>query len=160
MLRIVRSIVDRLIVVGKTVILSTAAVCTLGFLLSGCSTLMNPYHSSFSCPNYYRGKCVSLSEAYNESIHNTDGAPAKAQKQLKQMSINTQSSANEKTASIYKQQLLNKIGKLVKQPKTPIVVPPTTMRVLILPYVNNQNELEMGRYVYFFTGEPKWIFSE
>lgn len=155
-----RSIVVRLMTVGKTVILGITAAVALGFLLSSCSTLMNPYHSSFSCPNYYKGKCVSLSEAYNESIHNTDGAPAKAQKQLKQMSINTQSSANEKTASIYKQQLLNKIGKLVKQPKTPIVVPPTTMRVLILPYVNNQNELEMGRYVYFFTGEPKWIFSE
>ncbi len=145
--------------VSKKIILVIASAVSLGFLLSGCSTVMNPYHSDFSCPNYYKGKCVPLTEAYNESIHNTDGAPNKAQKQLKQMSINTQNNAGEKTTSIYEQQLLNKIGKLVKKPKTPIVVPPTVMRVLILPYVNNQNELEMGRYVYFFTGKPKWIFS-
>ena len=126
----------------------------VGFILSGCSTMMNPYHSGFSCPNYQKGKCVSLTEAYNESIHNT-----KAQRQLRQMSINTTSAVGTKT-SLYQQQLLNTIGNLIKQPKTPIVVPPATMRVLILPYVNNQNELEMGRYVYFFVGKPKWIFSE
>ena len=74
------------------------------------------------------------------------------------MSINTSTAGASKT-SLYQQQLLNTIGSLIKQPKTPIVVPPSTMRVLILPYVNNQNELEMGRYVYFFTGKPKWIFS-
>ena len=156
---VVRSIKESLLAVGKTIFLGIAAAVTLGLLLSGCSTVMNPYHSDFSCPNYYKGKCVPLTEAYNESIHNTDGAPNKAQKQLKQMSINTQNNAGEKTTSIYEQQLLNKIGKLVKKPKTPIVVPPTAMRVLILPYVNDQNELEMGRYVYFFTGKPKWIFS-
>lgn len=125
----------------------------VSFTVSSCSTMMNPYHSGFSCPNYQKGKCVPLTEAYNESIHDT-----KAQKQLRQMSINTSTAGASKT-SLYQQQLLNTIGNLIKQPKTPIVVPPSTMRVLILPYVNNQNELEMGRYVYFFTGKPKWIFS-
>ena len=146
----------------KTALSGILAAGTISLLLSGCSTVMNPYHSNFSCPNHYQGKCTSLDKAYNESIHNTDGAPrklSKAQKQLNRMSINTSGNAGSKTTSIYKQQLLDKIGKLVKQPKTPIVVPPSTMRVLILPYVNSQNELEMGRYVYFFTGKPKWIFS-
>ncbi len=144
----------------KTALSGILAAGTISLLLSSCTTVMNPYHSNFSCPNYKHGKCVSLNEAYNESIHNTDGATTKAQKQLKQMSINTSGNTGSKTTSIYKQQLLNKIGKLVKQPKTPIVVPPSTMRVLILPYVNSQNELEMGRYVYFFTGGPKWIFTQ
>ena len=144
----------------KTALSGILAAGTISLLLSSCTTVMNPYHSNFSCPNYYKGKCVSLDKAYNESIHNTDGAPTKAQKQLKQMSINTSGNTGSKTTSIYKQQLLNKIGKLVKQPKTPIVVPPSTMRVLILPYVNSQNELETGRYVYFFTGKPKWIFGQ
>ncbi|AEA33610.1 type IV conjugative transfer system lipoprotein TraV [Hippea maritima] len=133
----------------------------IAFVLSSCTSVMNPYSSNFSCPKYYKGKCVSLPEAYNESIHNTDGQPTKAQKELKRMSINTQSVQNStKSVNIYKQQLLAKIRKLVKQPKTPIVVPPTVMRVLILPYVNSQNELEMERYVYFFTGKPKWVFSQ
>ena len=132
----------------------------LGFMLTSCSTLMNPYHSDFSCPNYYKGKCVSLQEAYEESIHNTDGAPNKAQKQIKELAINTVSNNGTKELSLYQKDMLKKMTKLIKQPKTPIVVPPRTMRVLILPYVNDQNELEMGRYVYFFTGKPKWIFSE
>ena len=136
----------------------------LGFMLTSCSTLMNPYHSSFSCPNYYKGKCVSLEEAYNESIHNTDGAPhysKKAQKQIQELAINTVQGGNgTQTLSLYQKDMLKKMTKLINQPKTPIVVPPRTMRVLILPYVNSQNELEMGRYVYFFVGKPKWIFLD
>ncbi len=142
----------------KKVFLSIAIASAVSFLLSDCA--LNPYHSSFACQHYYKGQCVSITKAYKESVHNTDGGgDAQAQKQLRQMSINTSGSSNTQVTSIYNQQILDKINKLIAQPKTPIVVPPSTMRVLILPYVNSQNELEMARYVYFFTGKPKWIFS-
>lgn len=35
-------------------------------LMSGCA-LLNPYESSFSCPESYNGKCVSVQTAYSES---------------------------------------------------------------------------------------------
>ncbi len=142
-----------------------AAFSLSGLLLSGCSTVTNPYHSDFSCPSYYHGKCTSLNNAYNESIHNTDGNPKikeanEVNKQLKNLSINSIGFRDNTTEiAPYKQDLFNKMKKLIKHPKTPVVVPPNTMRVLILPYVNSQNELEMGRYVYFFADKPKWIFN-
>jgi len=137
----------------------------LTFTLTSCSSLMNPYSSSFSCPNYYKGKCVSLTEAYEESIHNTDGKPASqkqttAQKQMKDLAINTYSKKQTSALNLYQKDMLRKMRKLIQEPKTPIVMPPRVMRVLILPYVNSQNELEMGRYVYFFVGKPKWIFQQ
>ncbi len=145
----------------KTFFSSVIIAGALGFLLSGCSSVMSPYSASFSCPNYNKGKCVPISEAYKESVQNPNGPIAQTQQQLMQMSINTGNGANvaNGTTSVYDQQVLDKMTKLIQQPKTPIVVPPSSMRVLILPYVNENNELEMGRYVYFFTGEPKWIFQ-
>ncbi len=141
---------------------SILLLISAGLFLTSCTSIMNPYSSNFSCPKYYKGKCVSLTEAYKESIRNTDGMPAKdnASKQIRQLAINTvQNEGKRSSISLYQRDMLRKMSGLIKQPKTPIVIPPKTMRVLILPYVNSQNELEMGRYVYFFVGKPRWLFS-
>ena len=38
-------------------------------LLCGCSTVLNPYQSSFNCPETENGKCVSVQTAYRESLN-------------------------------------------------------------------------------------------
>jgi len=44
-------------------------------LFSGCSTLISGYNSEFQCPNTDKGKCVSVKEAYRESVEGTQINP-------------------------------------------------------------------------------------
>jgi conjugal transfer pilus assembly protein TraV len=60
----------------------------------------------------------------------------------------------------YRSALYDKFGKLLKEPKTPVVSPPKTMRVLLLPYTGQDNEFYMMRHVYFFVDEPRWILGD
>lgn len=60
----------------------------------------------------------------------------------------------------YRSALYDKFGNLLKEPKTPIVAPPKTMRVLLLPYTGQENEFYMMRYVYFFVDNARWILGD
>lgn len=60
----------------------------------------------------------------------------------------------------YRSALYDKFGNLLKEPKTPIVAPPKTMRVLLLPYTGQENEFYMMRYVYFFVDDARWILGD
>ena len=44
-------------------------------LFSACSTLISGYNSEFQCPNTDKGKCVSVKEAYRESVGGTENNP-------------------------------------------------------------------------------------
>ena len=125
-------------------------------LLSGCS-LLNPYESSFSCPETGVGNCVSVRSAYQESTlpltATTSDIPAE----------NPMPGNRERTVSAenrYRAALLDTFTGLLKEPVTPVVAPPKTMRVLILPYTGQDNELNMLRYVYFFVDEPRWLLGD
>ncbi len=50
--------------------------------------------------------------------------------------------------------------RLLDDPVTPVVVPPTAMRVLFLPYPGDDHELYMPRYVFMFVDEPKWLLGD
>ena len=51
------------------------ALIVIGMLtMSGCA-LLNPYESSFSCPETSNGKCVSVQTAYSESAKGTGKSP-------------------------------------------------------------------------------------
>ena len=56
--------------------------------------------------------------------------------------------------------LFDKFSGLLKEPVTPVVAPPKTMRVLLLPYTGQDNEFYMLRYVYFFVDEPRWFMGD
>ena len=60
----------------------------------------------------------------------------------------------------YRSALYDKFGNLLKEPKTPIVAPPKTMRVLLLPYTGQENEFYMMRYVYFFVDNARWVLGD
>jgi len=141
-------------------------------LLSGCA-LLNPYESSFSCPETATGKCVSVQTAYKESTATVAGKPAEAAPERKDEECkgeNADSACLERRKDFarstpspenrYRAALFDKYSGLLKEPVTPVVAPPKTMRVLILPYTGQDNELNMLRYVYFFVDEPRWLLGD
>ena len=140
--------------------------------LSGCSTLVSPYSSTFQCPETDKGKCVSVQTAYRESIDNPlvkEGNKIKppcetcGEKEGKKKEDPPETipgvSASTDTKYQYQDVLYKKLASLIRQPSTPIVVPPDVVRVLILSYTGSDNELFSYRYVYFFATDPKWIIS-
>jgi conjugal transfer pilus assembly protein TraV len=69
-------------------------------------------------------------------------------------------SQDKKKKNDYQEALYKELAGLLKEPLTPIVAPPKVMRVLLLPYKGDSNELYMLRYIYFFVEEPKWILGD
>lgn len=145
-------------------------------LMSGCA-LLNPYESSFSCPESYNGKCVSVQTAYSESsgvsVKAKDAAADQSQENCGPESENSgacsermesagtnPSSKENGTLTKYRAALFDKFTGLLKEPVSPIVAPPKTMRVLLLPYTGQDNEFYMLRYVYFFVDEPRWLLGD
>ena len=146
-------------------------------LLSGCA-LLNPYESSFSCPKTADGKCVSVQTAYQESRNPAVVKPAETAIKRKdeecQEENNSDSACSDGAKEVglhaasredrsyhrYRSALLDTFTGLLKEPVTPVVAPPKTMRVLLLPYTGQDNEFYMLRYVYFFIDEPRWLLGD
>lgn len=142
-------------------------------LMSGCA-LLNPYESSFSCPESYNGKCVSVQTAYSESSgvsvkakdaaadqsHENCGPDSENPGACKESSIGATSSKEDVALTKYRAALFDKFTGLINEPVTPIVAPPKTMRVLLLPYTGQDNEFYMLRYVYFFVDQPRWLLGD
>ncbi|PKN16568.1 MAG: type IV conjugative transfer system protein TraV [Deltaproteobacteria bacterium HGW-Deltaproteobacteria-23] len=146
------------------------------FTMSGCA-LLNPYESSFSCPESSKGKCVSVQTAYSESATGSgkrteisadhkdencspDDASAGTCNDGEKGVKHTAGSKEGSTYNHYRTALFDKFSGLLKEPVTPVVAPPKTMRVLLLPYTGQDNEFYMLRYVYFFVDEPRWLLGD
>ncbi|MBI3754640.1 MAG: TraV family lipoprotein, partial [Deltaproteobacteria bacterium] len=55
--------------------------------------------------------------------------------------------------------LQEKLTDLIKNPVTPVVVPPKALRVLMFPYAN-KSELYMPRYIYILVDDPRWVVGD
>ncbi len=128
---------------------------TAVILLAGC---LSPYSSDFKCPKTEGGKCVSLAEAYDESLRQNNG-PAGSDNQADSGKDKDGAHAADPETG-YQASLYKKMQRLLDDPVTPIVVPPTAMRVLILPYPGDDHELYMPRYVFMFVDEPSWLLGD
>jgi len=118
---------------------------------------------------------VSVQTAYKESVDNPlvkadPGNPAAkaddkppcetcGDKELHEPETIPGVSGPKDTMYQYQDVLYRKLASLIRQPSTPVVVPPDVVRVLILSYTGSDNELFSYRYVYFFATDPKWIIS-
>ena len=145
------------------------------FVFSACSALISGYNSEFQCPSTNKGKCVSVKEAYRESVEGAEINPlvkekSKAGGEDETHCTNCQSEAeasgqqevskgNQPPEYSYRDALYKKLSSMIGKPSTPLVVPPEVVRVLILSYTSSNNELFSYRYVYFFATEPKWVIS-
>jgi conjugal transfer pilus assembly protein TraV len=149
------------------------AVGLLAALTSGCSTI-GVYDSEFSCPKAYNGRCISVSGAYDlakkghddpEHDPDDDRGKKKESVQSRKKQVETEQAeavavAEESAHTSYKESLYRRFDGLLKEPDTPMVAPPQVMRILLLPYKGEGNELFMPRYVYMFVDEPRWVLGD
>jgi conjugal transfer pilus assembly protein TraV len=130
----------------------------LAILLTGCASVFNPYESDFQCPETDRGKCVSVQDAYGESMQKNLSKENKEEMKSGKTKESDASGSQDKKND-YQEALYKELAGLLKEPITPVVAPPKVMRVLLLPYKGDANELYMLRYIYFFVEEPRWILG-
>ncbi|MDD2732624.1 MAG: type IV conjugative transfer system lipoprotein TraV [Desulfuromonadaceae bacterium] len=149
-----------------------ALIAIAMLIMSGCA-LLNPYEGSFSCPETSNGKCVSVQTAYSESATGPGKDEVHKNEQINSDNVTVNSSTDKEKESLlnpasteyssfnrYRTALFDKFSGLLKEPVTPVVAPPKTMRVLLLPYTGQDNEFYMLRYVYFFVDEPRWLLGD
>jgi len=112
-------------------------------LLSGCGAALNPYHENFNCQAPEdNGHCVDTKTAYEEAVGINHLVKGKEE--------NTKKHVDEAR--------LEKLAELLKEPQTPIIVPPRILRVLILPYKGN-DDLFMARYAYLQVESARWVLT-
>ena len=137
--------------------------------LSGCGglvgELVNPYEENFKCRTRDdAGKCISTPSAYKEarfpdadnasetSCTNTNGDTVPCPPATTDASISHQLTAQN---SRYKT-----LTELLTEPDKPMLEPPRIMRVLMLPYKGENDELFMTRYVYLKLRESQWVLTD
>ena len=117
--------------------------------VSGCAGVknaVNPYEENFRCKaKDSEGKCLDTPTAYREA-RLPDG-------QLSEAASNT--SQVEAQNSRYKA-----LADLLEAPETPVLNPPKILRVLLLPYKGENNELFMTRYAYLEIEPSQWVLTE
>jgi conjugal transfer pilus assembly protein TraV len=142
------------------------------FSLTACSAkTFNPYDDEFDCPAIDRGKCISVDDAYRESYAEHDfpqqeispspetaepdnGQYDRAGEDGKDLARHRQTARYDYQETLYKE-----LSGMLKEEETPLVIPPKTMRVLLLSYTSQSNELYGDRFIYFFATEATWSIS-
>lgn len=117
--------------------------------VSGCAGVkdaVNPYEENFRCKaKDSEGKCLDTPTAYKEA-RLPDG-------QMSEIASNA--SQVEAQNSRYKA-----LADLLEAPETPVLNPPKILRVLLLPYKGENNELFMTRYAYLEIEPSQWVLTE
>ncbi len=153
----------------------------LGFsviITAGCAPMekvVNPYDEDFNCkaPSD-TGKCVDTPTAYlmarypspadDPDKYLDDGVRITATGN--QVTGNNQATTTPQSRIIVhptltvEDQRYKDISQILQQPKKPILAPPKILRVLLLPYTGEGDELFMTRFVYVQVEKSKWILSD
>lgn len=115
----------------------------LSFVLTSCSGMLLPYHSEYFCKRGAEGgECGSIKEVYEKLESGEKGKNEK------------------KEESLYEKEVKETMVKLLQAPPTPVKVPDTILRVLILPYVSEDGSLNTARYVFVKVEEGRWILGD
>ena len=124
------------------------AIIVILFCVSGCAQVkdaVNPYEENFRCKaKDSEGQCLDTQAAYKEA-RLPDG----------QGDENSNTSQIEAQNSRYKA-----LTDVLEAPETPVLDPPKIMRVLLLPYKGENNELFMTRYAYLEIEPSQWVLTE
>lgn len=114
--------------------------------LSSCAPLekvVNPYEEDFKCrASDDSGKCVDTPSAYKEARY----------PHIEQ--------AGQTPGLNEHDQRYQMVAGLLEEPKKPLLQPPKILRVLLLPYEGEGEELFMTRYAYVKVEDSDWILSE
>ena len=138
------------------------AIMALCVLITACGGIFNPYKSEFDCPMRDKGECVSVPEAYDETLNRTlQKTNCKSSGCANKDDTPEAAAAAEKInpRDIYQREMAKKLTAYIRQPNTPFLAPPTVMRALILPYKASAKDLYSERYVYIVVDEPQWVMN-
>ncbi len=118
-------------------------------LLSSCAPLqdtINPYEENFKCKaKNDAGECIDTPTAYRK---------ARYPESLQDMESSLESK-QEVLSNRYKL-----LAELLQEEKKPLLQPPKILRVLLLPYKGEKEELFMSRYVYVKIEDSQWILTD
>ena len=116
-------------------------------VVAGCAPVknaVNPYEENFRCrARDSEGQCVDTPTAYRQA-RVPDPATA-----------TTSAVQDEAQGERYRA-----ISDLLAAPETPLLNPPKILRVLLLPYRGEANELFMSRYAYLEIEPAEWVLTE
>jgi conjugal transfer pilus assembly protein TraV len=135
----------------KQIVCSSALLILV--LLGGCGPLqdaINPYEENFKCQaKNAMGECLDTPTAYRKARYpeskSTQCGDSDLQNKVKQ--------------EIQKNRYKTLAGLLEKE-KKPLLQPPKVLRVLLLPYKGENEELFMSRYVYIKIEDSQWILTD
>jgi len=117
-------------------------------LLAGCGPVLNPYNEDFKCrAKDDAGECIDTPTAYQKARYpKTEAAVTPAPAETAQQEL------QENRYKI--------VSELLKEEKKPLLQPPKILRVLLLPYKGEDQELFMSRYVYLKIEDSQWVLTD
>lgn len=135
-------------------------------ILSACAPMqnaVNPYEEDFKCrAKDDTGKCIDTPSAYQEARFPEAGDPSDCPNCPENSeSINPAAPEPRNAGRIDAQSSRYRVlTELLEEPDKPMLEPPKIMRVLMLPYKGEQDELFMPRYVYLKLRDSQWILTD
>jgi len=144
------------------------------FALSGCTSIgkaLNPYEDEFRCSKTAPfGQCANTPEVYSQvvpgykpgNVAPTSVAPVNASLPTVTAGApaGSTTSALTNAESAYREASLNKMTKLLKDPVTPVVIPPVAMRIWIAPRRSGDDVLDMGQYVFVIVDKAHFALGD
>ena len=117
-------------------------------LLTSCGPVLNPYNEDFKCrARDDAGECIDTPTAYKKARY-----------------PETETTENTELQNGVKQEIQDNryavLAQLLQEEKKPLLQPPKILRVLLLPYKGEGEELFMSRYVYVKIEDSKWILTD
>ena len=105
---------------------------------------VTPYEENFRCrARDSEGQCVDTPTAYRQA-------------RVPDPATETTSAVQDEAQG----ERYRAISELLEAPETPLLNPPKILRVLLLPYRGEANELFMSRYAYLEIEPAEWVLTD
>ena len=116
--------------------------------LTGCGPVLNPYNENFKCrAKDEAGECIDTPTAYQKARY------PKAETEETTTSADT--AREELQNNRYRI-----VSELLQEETKPLLQPAKILRVLLLPYKGEDEELFMSRYVYLKIEDSQWVLTD
>ena len=120
-------------------------------LFQSCAPLqdaINPYEENFKCKaNDDAGECIDTPTAYQKARYPEPESSA-------------EQNVIDESRQVIQDNRYKILTDLLEEPEKPMLQPPKILRVLLLPYKGEGDELFMTRFVYLKIEDSKWILTD
>jgi len=120
-------------------------------LFQACAPLqdaINPYEENFKCKaKDDTGECIDTPTAYKKARY-------------PEPESSTEQDVIDENKQAIQDNRYKVLTDLLEEPEKPMLQPPKILRVLLLPYKGEDDELFMTRYVYLKIEDSKWILTD